>query len=385
MKKRTVQTICLLLFLLAQLGCQDKKKINIEQDGDSAKTMRYATGLSIETAGDITVLTVNDPWPNATKPYTYALIPRTQLPRITYSKDAYDVVVPTPINSLVVTSTTHIPALEVLGGLSKLVGFPNTEYISSMPARKRISNGKIQDLGTNESLNTEMVLDLRPDVVVGFAINNENSSYDLLQKAGIPVLFNGDWTEQTPLGKAEWIKFFGALLGKGQQADSIFKNIEASYQKAVQLATHSAKKPTVISGALYKDVWYAPAGESWAAKFIEDANANYLWSQTKGSGSLSLSLENTLEQGQNADFWIAPGQFSTYQELEQANGHYPQFDAFRHKKVYGISATKGPTGGLLYYELAPQRPDLVLKDLVHIFHKELLPNHVPFFFRPLEE
>ena len=295
-----------------------------------------------------------------------------------------DAIIATPIEHLVVTSTTHIPALEALNGLDLLTGFPDTKYISSMPARQLISEGKIKELGNNESLNTEMLLEMQPDVIVGFAIDNTNATYDLLQKAGIPVLFNGDWMEQSPLGKAEWIKFFGVLLNKQELAEQLFNDIESNYNRIKQLAKKGTGKPTVLSGALYKDIWYLPAGESWAAQFIRDANARYLWSDTKGTGSLSLSLETVLEKGKTAEFWVSPSQFKTYKELSESNSHYEEFDAFKSKNIHTYSATTGPTGGLLFFELGPQRPDLILQDLVHIFHPELLPNHVPFFFKPLQ-
>ena len=198
------------------------------------------------------------------------------------------------------------------------------------------------------------------------------------------MVFNGDWTEETPLGKAEWIKFFGVLLDKQKEADSIFRAIETSYQEVKKIAAKAAKKPTVLSGALFKDVWYLPAGESWAAQFIKDANGEYLYQATSGTGSLSLSLESVLEEGQQANVWIAPSRFTSYQEMEQANAHYQRFNAFRAKKIYTFANTRGATGGLLYYELAPQRPDLVLQDLVHFFHPEILPDHNPYFFTPLQ-
>ncbi|CAN0605187.1 unnamed protein product, partial [Ectocarpus sp. 12 AP-2014] len=183
-----------------------------------------------------------------------------------------------------------------------------------------------------------------------------------------------DWTEQTPLGKAEWIKFFCVLLNKQEQAEKLFNEIETEYNTIKQVAEQAKKKPTVLSGALYKDIWYLPAGESWAAQFISDANANYLWSDTKGTGSLSLSLESVLEKGQAAEFWVSPSQFKGYEEMSASNIHYNEFQAFQNNKIHTYSATTGPTGGLLFFELGPQRPDLILKDLVHIFHPELLPD-----------
>jgi iron complex transport system substrate-binding protein len=366
------------------LSCAEKKKDVPFEEVTQKTKIEYATGFSIENTGGYTVVKVSEPWPGADKAYTYAFIPQEKLPIITYPKDTYDAVIVTPIKDFIATSTTHIPAIEALGGLEKLIGFPNTKYVSSMPARKLITEDKIKELGTNESLNTEMVLEIVPDVIVGFGIDNQNSPYEILQKANIPVVYNGDWNEKTPLGKAEWIKFFGVLLNKEKEADSIFKTIAAEYKKVKALAKQASQNPTVLSGALYKDVWYLPAGESWAAQFLKDANVNYLWKESEGTGSLSLSLESVLEKGSEADFWISPSQFTSYSEMENVNSHYKQFNSFINKKVYTFAATKGATGGLLYYELAPQRPDLVLKDLVSIFHPELLPNHSPYFFTPLQ-
>jgi iron complex transport system substrate-binding protein len=168
------------------------------------------------------------------------------------------------------------------------------------------------------------------------------------------------------------------------KADTIFKEISDAYKEAKLIAEKSHIRPTVLSGALYKDVWYVPGGKSWAAQFIRDANAHYLWEDNEKSGSLSLSIETILSEATEADYWISPSQFSSYVQMEQANRHYSQFSAFKNKSIYTFAKTKGTTGGLLYYELGPNRPDLVLKDLIHIFHPDVLPDHEPFFFKPLE-
>lgn len=373
----------LVLILMVFFSCKEsntKKKAR----KPLSNQVSHAQGFSIDHRETFTVVTVTDPWPNAQKSFSYAFVPKDVTLPVSIDSTKFDAVISTPVAHLVVTSTTHIPALEALDGLGALKGFPDTKYISSMPARQLISKNKIKELGNNENLNTELVLEMQPEAIVGFAINNDNSTYHLLQKAGIPVLFNGDWTERTPLGKAEWIKFFGVLLGQEKKADSIFNTIANDYNKIKDLAAKASKKPQVLSGALYKDVWYAPAGNSWAAQFLADANADYLWANTKGTGSLSLSLESALDQGKQTDFWISPAQFTSYKDMEAANKHYAQFKAYKTKQVYSFAKTVGPTGGMLYYELAPQRPDWVLKDLVHILHPELLPNYEPYFFKPLE-
>ena len=265
-----------------------------------------------------------------------------------------------------------------------LVGFPDTKYISSPLTRKRIDEGQVQDIGRNESLNTEMTIALNPEIIIGFSVNGENRTYETVKQAGIPTVYNGDWTENSPLGKAEWIKFYGPFFGKEVEAEQEFEKIESAYLEAKALAKKAKDRPTVLSGALYKDVWYLPAGESWAAQFIMDAGASYLWKDNAGTGSLSLGIEAVLARGQEASFWVSPSQYTSYSELKEGSRHYQQFRAYKERNIYTFASTKGPTGGLLYYELGPGKPHEVLKDLIAIFHPELLPERELLFFKPLK-
>lgn len=375
-----------LLLLLLNFSCKQEKKEYIAlEEVEKNISIDYATGFTIkQSASGITIIEISSPWPNSESIFSYALIPKDKMASITLNKDEYDAIIAVPVENLVVTSTTHIPALETLGVLDKLSGFPDTQYISSEAARRQIDAGLIKELGSNETINTEMVIALKPELVVGFGINSQNSAYETISRSKIPVVYNGDWTEATPLGKAEWIKFFAPFFQKEKEAQAIFEEIENEYLSAKELARRATNTPKVLSGAMYKDVWYLPGGKSWAAQFIKDANGEYLWQDTLESGSLSLGWEGVLKKAANADFWIAPAQFTSYKELQDASPHYQEFGAFQNKSIYTFSRTLGATGGVLYYELAPQRPDLVLKDLIHIFHPELLPEHQPYFFKPLK-
>ncbi|MGB5435094.1 MAG: ABC transporter substrate-binding protein [Maribacter sp.] len=375
----------ILSFLFCLVGCKEHTKKGFPVPMSSKETnVAYAKGFTIEkTASGITLITVLSPWPNAKTGFKYALVPKTELASITLNKEEYDAIVGVPVTSIVATSTTHIPSLETLGVIDALKGFPDTQYVSSEIARQRIDSGLIKELGNNESINTELVIELSPEVIFGFSINNQNKAYETLKRSNIPVVYNGDWTEETPLGKAEWIKFFAPFFQKEREADSIFKAVSDAYNQAKSLAKNSKKQPTVLCGALYKDVWYLPGGNSWAARFLEDANAYYPWSETTQTGSLNLSIESVLAKGVDTDYWISPSQFISYQEMEDANSHYLNFKAYQNKNIFTFAKTKGKTGGLLFYELGPNRPDLVLKDLIHIFHPEVLPEHELFFYKPL--
>ena len=380
-----MRIIIIFSFFFCFLGCKERKKETLPISlTPSITAINYAKGFSIEKLGSgVTIINILSPWPGAESTFKYALVPKSKLGSMTLDKEEFDAIIGVPVTQIVTTSTTHIPSLESLGVIDALKGFPDTQYVSSKMARQRIDQGLIKDLGNNESINTEMVIELNPEVVIGFSISNQNKAYETVQRSNIPVVYNGDWTEETPLGKAEWIKFFGPFFQKEQEADSIFKTIAASYNQAKSLAKRSKVKPSVLCGALYKDVWYLPGGNSWAAKFLEDANAYYPWSQSDQTGSLNLSIESVLVTGVDTDYWISPSQFTSYQELKDANRHYLSFKAFQNKNIYTFAKTKGDTGGLLFYELAPNRPDLVLKDLIHIFHPEVLPEHELFFYKPL--
>ncbi|MDN3723749.1 ABC transporter substrate-binding protein [Aequorivita sp. SDUM287046] len=381
-----MQKIVLFIFMLCvYASCRNNAKSSSEKlQTDQQKetiAITHSKGFEIQSFDGYKTVTLKNPWPGTSKTFTYALVTKQgSLPQ----HGKFDAVVHIPVKRLVVTSTTHIPSLEMLGETETLVGFPNLNYISSENTRKRITAKEITELGRNEAINTEILLDLNPDAVVGFAVDGNNSTFATIEKMGIPVLYNADWTETSPLGKAEWIKFFGVLFNKEKQADSIFKNIEREYVSAKNTASQTSKKPTVIAGAMYKDVWYMPQGDSWGSQFIDDANGHYLWKDSPGTGGLSLNLESVLEKGQKAEFWIGPGQFTSLEEMKNASQVYSQFTAFKTGNVYSYSLKKGETGGVIYFELAPNRPDLVLKDLIKILHPHLLPEHELYFFDKLQ-
>ena len=368
-----------LLFVFTFVQC--KKESESKTKLVPKNEVTYAKGFSIIHYEGYSVVKVSNPWPKANNTYTYIL--KEKNGRIPDSLKRFTTVT-VPLKTIVVTSTTHIPSLEMLGVENTLVGFPNLDYISSEKVRTLIEAKKIKELGTNQSLNTEVLIELQPEVIIGYGLDNSNPTLDNLEKNGLRVLLNGDWNEQTPLGKAEWIKFFGALYGKQNQANEIFSKIEKDYLHTLEIAKRATTRPTILAGDMYEDKWYLPQGTSWGCQLLKEANGNYLWSETNGTGSLGLSFETVLEKAKTADVWITSGQFSTLESMITANPHYVQFKAFQHKNVYSFAGKKGKTGGVLYYELAPNRPDLVLKDIVKILHPELLKGYKPFFFEKLK-
>jgi len=378
-----MKTFCNALFLVilsfSLVECKNESKPNVII---SAKNeVRYAKGFSIQNYDGYSVVKVKNPWPKATKTYTYILKEKNGIVPDSLKQN---LIIPVPIKTIVVTSTTHIPSLELLDEVNTLIGFPHCDYISSEKVRARIDTGNIKELGNNQDLNTEVLLDLQPNVIIGYGIDNKNPTLDNLQKSGLKVMLNGDWNEENALGKAEWIKFFGALYGKQKQATALFTKIEKDFLKTIKIAKMAKTTPSILAGDMFEDRWYLPRGTSWGSLLLKQANGNYLWKETSGTGSLSLSFETVFEKAKSADVWITSGQFSSLKEMTNSNPHYTEFNAFKNKNVYSFSGKKGKTGGILYYELAPNRPDIVLKYLVKILHPELLIGYKPFFFEKLK-
>ncbi|MDR6764630.1 iron complex transport system substrate-binding protein [Flavobacterium sp. 2755] len=353
-------------------GCKKNETSEVAKIETAKNSIEYASGLSIVKYDAYSVVTVSNPWPNANKDFKYIL--KEKEAKVPDSLQSYTTI-QVPLESVVVTSTTNIPFLEMLEVENKLVGFPHTDYISSEKTRALIDKGSVKNVGQNEKLNIEQLIELSPDLIVTFGVDNNNPMLDNLKKSGLNVLIQGDWMEQSPLGKAEWIKLYGALFGKEEKAKELFDKIVQSYDQAKKLAAEKTANSTVLYGSMYEDVWYVAKGNSWVAEFMKDAHANYLWADLKGTGSEGLSFEKVLDKAKTANVWIASGSFKSLDELQKANPHYSEFDAFTNKSVYSFEGKLGATGGTVYYELAPSRPDLVLKDYIKIFHPDLMSNY----------
>lgn len=370
--------LCSILYLL--ISCQ--KKSTADASPQVAESLiKYAKGLEIEKYDGFYLMHITSPWPDSDQSFHYVLSESHELLPDSLKRYTF---VQIPIQSVIPTSTTHISSIVTLQQIATIKGFPNLDYISSEEVRTRIENKEIVEVADKDEVNFELVLDLNPDVIIAHSIQSNNTKYDQLQKAGIPVVYNGDWVEQTPLGKAEWIKFFGVLYNHYDEAASFFQKVEHEYNTTKALLENIEQKPTVMSGAIFQDIWYAPQGQSWMAHFIKDAQGVYLWENSQGVGSLSLSFETVFETAQHADIWIGPGQYETYKQMQQANNHYTQFDAFKYKKIYSYSIKRGAKGGIVFFEDAPNRPDLILKDFVYILHPNVLVDYQPVFIQALK-
>ncbi|WP_339902627.1 ABC transporter substrate-binding protein [uncultured Cyclobacterium sp.] len=290
-------------------------------------------------------------------------------------------------HKIILSATPQVAHLDYLDAAENLMAFPDLDLITSEKVRKSINDNKIIDLGKGPAWDLEKIIDLQPDWVMVSGFGETSQMENRLKSAKIPVLINKEYQEKHPLGRAEWIKITGVLLGKMEKAEVIYTEIADNYQNALERVSQipSQDKPSVLSGSMYKDIWYAPAKDSWAAKIIGDAAGQYLFDQIEGRGSLTLNYEFVLDQAGQAAYWIGAADHTSLGSMVDQNPKYSDFEAYKKKKVFTYTLGRGETGGYRYFEEGYLRPDLVLLDMIKILHPEKADEHQFRYFQKLED
>lgn len=344
--------------------------------------MAYARGFSIYKGAGFHLLEIGSNKENK----SYFLVHEPGKKNNAYTDDVAGTI-PTGSRKIILTATTQIPHLIYLGAEDALMAFPNLDLISSPEVRERITGNEILDLGKGPSPDLEKIIAADPDWVMVSGFGEAGQLEEKLQAADIPVIVNGEFLEKHPLGRTEWIKLTGVLLGKPDLADRVFALIEKNYLTALNKTNEipDKERPTVLSGNLYKDIWYAPARDSWAAQIIQDAGGQYIFRELSGSGSLMLNYEYVLEKARDARFWIGASDFKNLGHMLSENSKYGNFEAFKNKQVFTYTLKKGETGGLMYFEEGYLRPDWVLLDMIKILHPDKAQTHDFQYFQRLDD
>lgn len=345
-------------------------------------TLQDATGWTIEYFNNYKLITVLNPWRDADVQFRYVLV-QCGTPTPPDVGDAQ--VIEVPVRSIITMSTTHLPHLKELNVLDRLLGVASFKYVNTPEVVELIEAGKLKEIGSGAELNIEQAIDLEPDLIMAYGVGNpESDSHPKLLEAGLKVGMNSEYMEPTPLGRAEWIKFTAAFFNREAMATAVYARIAERYTAMATKAQAVLEKPTVFSGALFRGTWYMPGGNSYAARLLADAGAAYLWADDTSSGSMQLSFEEVLDRARDADIWVNPGSWQSLEEGLSADERFAQFSAFQNGQVYNNNKRLNANGGNDYWETGVTNPDLVLADLIAIFHPDLLPGHELFFYRRLE-
>lgn len=345
----------------------------------------HALGFSIEYHNNYKLLTVTQPWANASEAFTYALVQcGTPVPEDLGETPVFMV----PIRSIVTMSATYLPYLELFGKLDSLIGVDDLTYIYNENVQKLAEDGSITVVGGGAGggiASVETLIELEPDVIMtsasGYA---EYDAHPKLLEAGLPVVINGDYVESTPLGRAEWGKFIAAFYNLEAEAENEFDKMVERYMGLTSLTRDLTQKPTVFTNTDYQGSWYVPGGLSYAAILLKDAGAEYLWAEIEGTGATPLSFEQVYEKATTADFWLNVGFAGDLGSLLVMDERYADFDAINSKHVYNYNARVNTSGGSDYFESGIANPDVILADLISIFHPDLLPDHALYYYKQLQ-
>ena len=375
--RNTCRFILLLLpaFLLA--ACHQKGRQAALPEGKLLST-RYAKGFTLRQSEGYTTVTVMNPWKEGDMYARYYLVKdsSTKVP-----PDGAKVQI--PLQSMAANSATHLGFLQLLGELGKVTGVCNPRYVYNPRILQGVKEGRVKGLGDSFQLDIEQLLLLRPQAIMTSAYNAEDENTKKLRQTGITLLYNIEWQEEDILGRAEWIKFVGAFFDKSSMADSIFTEIERNYNRIKEQASLANGRPSVMSGEDYRGTWSIPAGRSFMAQLFRDAGASYLYAGNTEKGSIPSDIENMLLRFKEADVWVGV-QANTLEELGKKNAQYRLFKAFRAGNVYNCNRRTMPDGGNDYWESGVARPDILLADLIKVFHPELLPGHELFYIQRLK-
>lgn len=388
--KLSFQVIILMASLLI-VSCQTKQStveseveaLTIDSSDSITKVeIKYARGFNVSYHDGYKLLTINNPFDKSAEPTRYLLVNKGNPRPAGFEKSIF---VETPVDRMVALSTTHVGLLEFLEADSVIVGLENLNYVYSEQVYNAYSRGEMIEVGRNMVPDNEKIIALQPDLVMGEG-GPGSSQYHTLESAGLPVLINSDWVEATPLGKAEWVKLMAVLLNKEEFVNKKFAQIEEEYHRLKGLANSVAEKPKILTGINLKDVWYMPKGQNYMAAFLKDAGADYPLANEKGQGSSALSFESVYPMALEAEYWVNLGgmNLNTKKDIVGQDVRYADFKAFKESRIFDYTNRINSRGANDFWESAVVRPDLVLSDLIKIFHPSLLPDYQLYYYKQLK-
>ena len=371
-----MRLLILLGFAFWMVACTPSGKQTSSKEALSSDSIQYAQGFTVQRFDTYIMVEVRDPWDSTRLLQRYLLVDRTKsvpggLPNRT--------IVKVPVKDIVIYTSVHAAIIDQLHETDKVIGVCEPRYMDTPAIQEGIQAGRIADLGEATSPNIEKMIEIGAELVIASPF--QNSSYGPVEKIGIPIIEGADYMEAFPLGRTEWIRFYGLLFGKEEMADSIFKETEQAYLSLKDLTANIDNRPTVLSEKKFGSSWYVPSGDSYMAHLIEDAGADYMFKDLPGAGSTPLAFETVFDKAIHADIWLVKYNQSsemTYNDLRSEYTPYENFDAFKKKRIYTCNTCAVP-----YYEEFPIHPEYLLKDLIWIFHPELVFGYSPRYFREM--
>jgi iron complex transport system substrate-binding protein len=284
-------------------------------------------------------------------------------------------VVTVPATSLFVASPTHVPPLADLGRLDVVTGVARLRDLAGAGFERQVSEGKVREFAGSAVVDAELVVSSRPSLFMASGISSPSMA--VIRGAGVPVVTTNDWLESTALGRAEWLKFMALFVNEERQAQQLYGAMKARYQALRSRATGQpdADRPLVMTGRSTRGTFTIAGGQSYVAALIKDAGGRYAWADNTAAGSTTVDLEAQFQRAARADVWINGGGWRNVAAMLDDEPRYAAFKAYRDRRVWVYERRLTPEGGNDYWSRSVTHPDLVLADLVKIFHPELVQDH----------
>ena len=354
---------------------------NVDYFPNKAK-IQDATGFTIEYHKNYKTISVTNPWKDAKVRFKYVLV---QCGTPTPSGFEADQIVQIPVRSVIALSTTHLVQLEKIGVIDRLIAVSDFKFITTPSVLKKIKQNQIVEVGSPSTPNVEKILSLAPDLVTSYGTGSPQSDgYAKLVEAGLRVGLVSEYMEPTPLGRAEWIKFLALFFNKEAESEKAYSEVASRYKQLANKSKEVKTKPTVFSGFSSKGIWYVPGGKSYVAELLKDAGANYIWSNDRTTGSLNLSAEEVYDRAKNAEYWLNGSQsWKTRSDVIQADSRYQDFLAVKQSNLYSPINRVNSEMGNDYWQSGVANPDLILADLIKIFHPNLMNDYQFYYYKKL--
>jgi iron complex transport system substrate-binding protein len=369
--------LIIILFLFTACACGTKQRLDKPSiDGELYKP-RYAQGFSLHRLGDTTVLKVVNPWQFASGiEFNYILTPNASPRALNEIK--------IPVTKAICMSTTHLAFISALDKTSAISGVSGLRHVSDSVVIAMARANRIVDVGYDSNLSYELIFSLMPDVVFAYGVQGEFSTVEKkLNELGIKVVYFGEYLENTPLGKAEWMVAMSAFFNDRRRAEQLFEQIEMRYNEAGKMVEGVEYKPRVMFNVPYGDTWYLPGTESYMTTFVNDAGAVYVYPDNEGRNSCPMSIEKAYAIAQDADFWLIGNASKSLADLKNTDVRMSEIPAFKTGKIYNSNLRANDYGDD-FWESGVVKPDIILKDLIKIFHPERITGHDLYYYRHLE-
>lgn len=373
--KYSIFSVILLCCLL--VSCGRNKESKIEDFNVDVYTPQYSSGFDIKGADgkESVIVSVSNPWQGADSITTQLLVVRNGE---TVPEGFTGQVLNGDAKRIVAMSSTHIAMLNAVGEAGRVVGVSGIDYISNPVISA--NRDSIGDVGYEGNINYELLLSLDPDLVLLYGVNGASAMEGKLSELQIPYMYVGDYLEENPLGKAEWLVALSEVVGKRDEGKTVFDEIPVRYNAIKKKVADSAlNAPSVMLNTPYGDSWFMPSTKSYVATLVTDAGGDYIYKKNTSNSSMPIDLEEAYKLTSEADMWLNVGMANSLEELKATCPKFTDTRCFRNGYVWNNNLRTNAAGGNDYYESAVVNPDLVLRDLVKIFHPELIEEDFVYY------